>query len=117
MKPFPSNTIGLGLAPLSIAYGKAPPDSDRLALLDKALELGCYFWDTAQVYGDSEDLLREFFASRPGAREKVFLCTKFGIGRNAQNGKMDAWTSAEDTKKGCEAALKRIDVQHIDLCE
>ncbi|CAK4032883.1 Hypothetical predicted protein [Lecanosticta acicola] len=96
---FPTGTIGLGLASLSIAYGVTPPDKERLAFLDRALELGLTFWDTAQVYGDSEDLLRQFFASRSGAREKVFLCTKFGIGRNPQTGSMDVDSSGKNVRR------------------
>lgn len=55
--------LGFGLMGLSIAYGQQKPDKERLALLDAAYDMGARFWDTADMYGDNEDLLRQWFTS------------------------------------------------------
>jgi aryl-alcohol dehydrogenase-like predicted oxidoreductase len=49
--------LGFGAMGLSAFYGKPAPDEDRFKLLDRAYELGQHFWDSADAYGDSEDLL------------------------------------------------------------
>ena len=51
-------------------------DEDAFKLLDRAIELGCTFWDTSDVYLGSEDMLGRYFA-KTGNRSKVFLATKF----------------------------------------
>lgn len=52
--------VGWGGMGLSTAYGPPPPDEERLAFLDALYESGCRFWDTADVYGDNEDLLAKW---------------------------------------------------------
>jgi aryl-alcohol dehydrogenase-like predicted oxidoreductase len=61
-------------------YGEAK-DEDSLKVLSKAIELGCTFWDTAQVYGQghNEELIGRFLRETPGAREKVFIGSKCGF--------------------------------------
>jgi len=61
-------------------YGEAN-DEDSLKVLAKAVELGCTFWDTAQVYGQghNETLIGRFLAENPGTREKVFIGSKCGF--------------------------------------
>jgi aryl-alcohol dehydrogenase-like predicted oxidoreductase len=61
-------------------YGEAS-DEDSLKVLAKAVELGCTFWDTAQVYGQghNETLIGRFLSENPGAREKVFIGSKCGF--------------------------------------
>ncbi|ESK84374.1 Aldoketoreductase [Moniliophthora roreri MCA 2997] len=49
--------IGFGVMGIATAYGKVDTDEERLKVLDAAYEAGCTFWDTANVYGDSEDLI------------------------------------------------------------
>ena len=51
------SAMGYGTMGLSVGYGTVPPDEDRLKLLDEIYTRGCTFWDTADVYGDSEDLI------------------------------------------------------------
>ncbi len=51
--------LGFGLMGLSIFYGKKLPDDQRFAFLDHVLASGETFWDSSDVYGDSEDLLGE----------------------------------------------------------
>ena len=55
---------------LSAFYGTPPPDEERFKLLDRAHELGCVHWDSAALYGDSEDLLGNWF-ERTGKRKDV----------------------------------------------
>jgi len=62
---------------LSVYYGATGPDEARFQVLDRALELGETFWDSADVYGDNEDLIGKWF-KRTGRREDIFLATKFG---------------------------------------
>src|SRR5579884_1021877 len=71
--------LGLGCMGMSEFYGRSE-DAESLATLDKALDLGCNFWDTADMYGPykNEELLGK---ALKGRRESVFLATKFGIVR------------------------------------
>ena len=63
---------------LSAFFGAKRPDEERFGVLDRALELGETFWDTSDLYGDSEDLIGNWF-KRTGNRDKIFLATKFGV--------------------------------------
>lgn len=69
--------VGLGCMGMSDFYGQSD-DTNSLKILDEALEFGCNFWDTADMYGPftNEELLGKVLADR---REKVILATKFGI--------------------------------------
>jgi aryl-alcohol dehydrogenase-like predicted oxidoreductase len=67
--------LGFGMMGLSAFYGKPDPDEERFAVLDRAYELGDTFWDSADIYGDSEDLLGKWF-KRTGKRDEIFLATK-----------------------------------------
>jgi len=65
----------------SMSYGPQTPTAQAIPTLQRAVELGCTFWDTAAIYGagHNERMIREFFEKTPGAREKVFLASKCGI--------------------------------------
>lgn len=65
---------------LSSAYGPAK-DDESLKVLEKAVELGCTFWDSAAVYGmgHNESLIGTFLKQNPGAREKLFIASKCGF--------------------------------------
>ena len=106
--------LGFGLAALSIAYGPVPPDEERFAILDKAVELGCTFWDTSDVYGDSELLLAKWF-KRSGKRDEVFLATKFGLEFTGTGMKVDS--SREGCRRSIERSLERLGVEKVDICE
>lgn len=67
--------MGFGVMGLSAFYGKPESDEARFPVLDRAYELGETFWDSAGVYGDSEDLLGKWF-KRTGKRDEIFLATK-----------------------------------------
>jgi aryl-alcohol dehydrogenase-like predicted oxidoreductase len=63
---------------LSAFYGKPESDEARFPVLDRECELGETFWDSADVYGDSEDLLAKWF-KRTGKRDEIFLATKVRV--------------------------------------
>jgi aryl-alcohol dehydrogenase-like predicted oxidoreductase len=56
-------------------YGTPPPDDERLKFLDRAHKLGCTHWDSAALYGDSEELLGKWF-ERTGKRSEVSFSGK-----------------------------------------
>ncbi|KAF8998852.1 Aldo/keto reductase [Cyathus striatus] len=72
----PVSAIGLGLMRIGAFYGIIQSNEERFKLLDTALERGCTFWDTADMYGDSEELIGKFNYS--GKRDQIFLSTKCG---------------------------------------
>lgn len=93
-----------------------PDHEDCVAIMQRALDEGINFIDTADVYsaGESEEIVGEFLASLgPSRREEVVLATKFhgrmGDGPNRQ-GNSRRWLIAE-----CEASLRRLGTDHIDL--
>ncbi|MEL6207470.1 MAG: aldo/keto reductase [Pseudomonadota bacterium] len=106
------NAIGLGCMGMSEFYGDAE-EAENLKVLDRALELGSSFWDTADIYGPftNEELLSK---ALKGRRERITLATKFGIVRvPGQERSVDG--RPEYVKACCEASLKRLGVDHIDL--
>ncbi|KAL2156726.1 hypothetical protein VTH82DRAFT_1471 [Thermothelomyces myriococcoides] len=106
--------IGLGLISLSTQQGLCKPESERLAFLDKAYEMGETFWDTADVYGDSEDLLGKWFTANPEKRESIFLATKFGC-RRSEEGEHSVDTSPEYARQALEKSLQRLKTSYVDL--
>lgn len=66
----------------SAYYGKPESDEARFLVLDRAYELGETFWDSAGVYGDSEDLLGKWF-KRTGKGDEIFLATKVCVSPGA----------------------------------
>ncbi|XP_014550783.1 hypothetical protein COCVIDRAFT_42776 [Bipolaris victoriae FI3] len=106
------NRLGFGLMGLSTLYGPPKPDSERLALLDHAYELGERFWDTSDMYGDNEPLLGKWFKANPSKRTDIFLATKFGI-KDGGAGGIDS--SPEYVKVAFEKSLERLDTPYVDL--
>ncbi|KIL64879.1 hypothetical protein M378DRAFT_162740 [Amanita muscaria Koide BX008] len=74
----PVSALGFGAMGISAFYGATESDEERFKVLDAAYEEGCTFWDTADVYGDSEELIGKWF-KRTGKRDDIFLATKFGV--------------------------------------
>jgi aryl-alcohol dehydrogenase-like predicted oxidoreductase len=67
--------LGIGVLGLSAYYGRPGSDEARFPVLDRAYELGETFCDSADVYGESEDLLGKWF-KRTGKRDEIFLATR-----------------------------------------
>jgi aryl-alcohol dehydrogenase-like predicted oxidoreductase len=99
-------------------FGPYTSDEDSYKIMDRALEMGINFFDTANVYGwekgpgYTEELLGRWFA-KGGKRDKIVLATK-AYGKMGE-GVNDRWLSAYNIKRACEASLKRMGVDHIDL--
>lgn len=105
--------IGLGCMVLSGSYGPAE-EQDSQATLDRALELGCNFWDTADVYGHghNEELVGR---ALKGRRHKVVLATKCGFVWSNGKQETDFDGSPRHIRAACEASLRRLAVEVIDL--
>jgi aryl-alcohol dehydrogenase-like predicted oxidoreductase len=87
-------------------------------VLDRAWELGCTNWDSANMYGDSEDLLGLWFARHPSRRADILQATKFGLWpgvRDDGSRGLVVDSSPENCRRQCEASLKRLGVECIDL--
>ena len=68
--PFVS-AVGFGTMGLSGFYGSTPSDEERFKIIDRTIELGSTYIDSADVYADSEELLGKYFKKYPHQREKV----------------------------------------------
>lgn len=103
--------IGLGCMPLTSVYGTSDK-SAALAVIDHALEAGVTHLDSSDAYaaGTNEELLGE---ALKGRRDKVFLATKFGQIRHAKG--MDVNGRPDYVQSACEASLRRLGVDVIDL--
>lgn len=109
--------IGLGCMGMSEFYG-ASDDAQSLATLEHALDLNVQLFDTADTYGlgANEELLGRFIAAGGSARRaRMVLATKFGIVRvpGAYERRID--NSPAYIRSACEASLKRLGVEQIDL--
>jgi aryl-alcohol dehydrogenase-like predicted oxidoreductase len=126
MKTLPLGSSPLNVTPVclgTMTFGEQVNEADAHAILDRAVEREVNFLDAAEMYsvparaetcGATETILGNWFASRPGMREKLVLATKVaGPARGMP------WLRGEVTKAGiveaCEASLKRLQTDVIDL--
>uniref|UniRef100_A0A0D6R4I7 NADP-dependent oxidoreductase domain-containing protein n=1 Tax=Araucaria cunninghamii TaxID=56994 RepID=A0A0D6R4I7_ARACU len=107
--------LGFGLMGLSAFYGAAKPDEERYAVLDHAYQAGELNWDSADMYGDNEDLLGKWFKRNPGAREKIFLATKFANYVDPETGKRSVRNEPEYIRSALEKSLSRLQLPNVDL--
>lgn len=105
--------IGLGCMGMSDFYG-ASSEAENLRVLDRAVELGCTFWDTADAYGPftNERLLSK---ALQGRRDQIILATKFGVARGEDGSWRGIKGSAAYVKSCCDASLQRLQTDYIDL--
>ena len=106
--------IGLGVMGMSEFYG-TPDEAECIATLERAVELGVSFWDTADAYGNghNEELIGSFLSER-GWRDRIVVATKFGFIR--KDGKVAGISGKpEYVKSACDASLARLGIGQIDL--
>jgi aryl-alcohol dehydrogenase-like predicted oxidoreductase len=106
------SALGLGCMGMSEFYGTTDED-EAVATIHRALELGIDFLDTADMYGGgaNEKLVGKAIRGRRG---EVVLATKFGNVRN-DDGSREVRGDAEYVRQACEASLKRLGLEHVDL--
>jgi aryl-alcohol dehydrogenase-like predicted oxidoreductase len=114
--------LGLLVSPLCLGtmnFGPQTDEADSHAIMDRALELGINFFDTANVYGRqvgrgvTEQIVGRWFAKGEGRREKVVIATKV-------HGRMGDWPnegrlSARHIRRACDESLTRLQTDHVDL--
>ena len=105
--------LGLGCMGMSEFYGAAD-EKESMASLKYALDLGINFLDTADMYGPftNERLLGKVVKDR---RDEFIIATKFGIHRDEQGKYLGINGQPHYVRAACEASLRRLGVEHIDL--
>src|SRR4051794_40324902 len=110
---------GLRVSPLCLGtmnFGQQTEEADAHRIMDRGLELGLNFYDTANVYGGgglTEEIIGRWFAQGDGRREKTVIATKVFGGR-------EPWPntsklSARHIRQACDDSLRRLQTDHIDL--
>ncbi|QYC45341.1 L-glyceraldehyde 3-phosphate reductase [Nonomuraea coxensis DSM 45129] len=113
---------GLQVSPLCLGtmnFGPQTSEEDSFAIMDRALELGINFFDTANVYGwklgegITENIIGRWFAQGGGRREKTVIATKLYGGMSEWPN--DSKLSALNIRRACDASLKRMQTDYIDI--
>lgn len=128
-----TQTVALGQSDLHVTpiclgtmtFGEQVDEATSFAILDRSLERGVNFLDTAEMYsvparaetcGSTETILGRWFAQRPGARQKLVLATKVaGPSRGMPWVRPGAGMTAQDIVTSCENSLRRLQTDVIDL--
>ncbi len=113
---------GLKVSPLVLGtmnFGPETSEADSHAIMDRALELGINFFDTANVYGwkkgegVTEQIVGRWLAQGGGRRERIVLATKVYGGMG--DGPNERGLSAYHIRRACEESLRRLQTDHIDI--
>jgi aryl-alcohol dehydrogenase-like predicted oxidoreductase len=105
--------IGLGCMGMSDFYGSSS-EAQNLRVLDRAADIGCTLWDTADMYGPFTNELLLSKALR-GRRDRITLATKFGVSRSEDGSWHGIKGGADYVRACCDASLERLGTDHIDL--
>src|SRR5664279_963997 len=113
------SAIGLGCMGMSFAYGPKD-DNESIKVLERALEIGINFWDTADMYsiGHNEELISKVLVPN---RDKIFIATKFGFRRKeattGMSGTLGTYFDGSPAyvKEAVENSLRRLKIDTIDL--
>ena len=128
MKKITLGTSDLQVTPIclgTMTFGEQVAEKEAHQILNRSLELGINFLDTAEMYsvpskaetfGSTETILGNWFATHPGARQKVVLATKVaGPSRGMPWIREGAGMTTQDILNSCDASLKRLKTDVIDL--
>jgi aryl-alcohol dehydrogenase-like predicted oxidoreductase len=111
------SAIGIGCMTMNeganIAYGSEVSEAESARAIDRAIELGVTFFDTAEIYGpySNEELVG---AAIKGKRDQLVIATKFGF-KLTEQGARGVDGSPANARRACEASLKRLGIDCIDL--
>ena len=110
------SALGLGCMGMSFGFGTVSDETEMIALIHKAVDMGTTFFDTAEVYGPFTNEILVGKALAP-IRDKVVIATKFGF--NCQPGLAPGTaplnSHPDHIKEVCDASLKRLQIDTIDL--
>ena len=128
MQPVALGQSALQVSPIclgTMTFGEQVGEAEAFAIMDRALERGVDFFDTAEMYavparaetcGATETIIGRWFAQRPGARAKVVLATKVaGPSRGMPWVRESKGMTAADIAASCEGSLRRLGTDVIDL--
>jgi aryl-alcohol dehydrogenase-like predicted oxidoreductase len=106
------SAIGLGCMGMSRGFGPSGPKADMIAVIRGAVERGVTFFDTAEAYGDNEELVGEALAP---FIDQVVIATKFGFAFDADGNVNGVNSRPDHIKEVAENSLRRLGVETIDL--